>query len=284
MPEFTRWPAPAKLNLFLRITGRRADGYHELQTLYQLLDWGDELELAVTQDGAIVREVGLAGVPAEEDLAVRAARLLQAHAGSGLGARIRVHKRVPAGAGLGGGSSDAATVLLVLNQLWSCRLARGELAALGLRLGADVPLFVHGHSAWAEGIGERLRPVSLGERHYVLVLSGVHVATGDLFRAPELRRDSARLDPEPAAMRAGDNAFEPVVAARYPELAEIMQELRAEEVPRLTGTGSCIFIEAGNAAQAREITERLKCRYNVRAVRGIDRSPVLEALGGDADR
>jgi 4-diphosphocytidyl-2-C-methyl-D-erythritol kinase len=284
VPEYSRWPAPAKLNLFLRIIGRREDGYHELQTLYQLLDWGDELELAVSEDGMITRELGLAGIPAEQDLAVRAACLLQEATGSTLGARIRVHKRVPAGAGLGGGSSDAATVLLALNHLWACRLEPEDLAALGLQLGADVPLFVHGHSAWAEGVGEMLRRVSLGERHYVLVLPEVHIATGELFEAPELRRDWARLDPACGAMRAGANAFEPVVMARYPELAEIMRELRSEGVPRLTGTGSCIFIEAGDRTKAWEITERLKCRYNVRAVRGIDRSPVLEALRGGAER
>lgn len=282
MPEFSRWPAPAKLNLFLHITSRRADGYHELQTLYQLLDWGDEVDLAVSEDGGIVRELGLAGVSSGQDLAVRAARLLKSHTGCRLGARIRVHKQIPAGAGLGGGSSDAATVLLALNHLWGCRLDRGELADLGLQLGADVPLFVHGHSAWGEGVGERLHPVRLGERHYVLLFPGVHVATGEVFGAPELQRDAPRIDPASADMHAGENVFEPVVLARYPELAEIMDDLRPDWIPRLTGTGSCIFIVAKDRLEALETTGRLKSRYNVRAVRGIDRSPVLEALpGGD---
>ncbi len=280
MPDYSRWPAPAKLNLFLRITGRRSDGYHELQTCFQLLDWGDEIELAVTEDGVITREFGLADVREEDDLAVRAARLLQARSGTGLGARIRIHKNIPVGAGLGGGSSDAATVLLALNELWACGLARSELAELGLSLGADVPVFVHGRSAWAEGVGEQLFPLDLGERYYVLIFPEVHIATSALFAAPELQRDSEPLDRRVSDPEAGGNAFEPVVTARYPELAGMMEELKSLGRPRLTGTGSCIFIPVEDKFTADSITRRIKCRYNVRSVRGIDRSPVLSERAG----
>lgn len=274
MPEFSLWQAPAKLNLFLRIIGRRTDGYHELQTLYQLLDWGDEVELAVTPDGRITRESGLEAIDAEQDLAVRAARLLQAHTHSTLGARIRVRKQVPVGAGLGGGSSDAATVLLALNQMWGCRLGVGELAELGLQLGADVPVFVHGRSAWAEGVGEQLHPVELGERHYVLVFPGLQVSTREIFDAPGLQRNCPPLDLESCERLPVENVFEPVVLSLYPELGKIMADLAAVGRPQLTGTGSCIFLAVKDKLDAARITDGLKSRYNVRAVRGIDHSPV----------
>lgn len=280
MPEFERWPAPAKLNLFLRIVGRRTDGYHELQTCFQLLDWGDELELARTTDDAIVRESGLANVDPEQDLAVRAARLLQAHCPGRGGARLRVHKRVPAGAGLGGGSSDAATVLVALNRMWGCGLRLDELASIGARLGADVPVFVRGRSAWAEGVGERLAPLELGPRHYVLVFPPVHVSTAALFAAPELVRDSAPLDPAEFDPDAGDNAFEPLVRERYPVIDAAMRDLESEGRPRLTGTGSCIYLSVKDKLCADAITRRLECRYNVRSVAGIDRSPVLNRHQG----
>ena len=281
MPEFSRWPAPAKLNLFLRITGRRDDGYHFLQTCFQLLDWGDEIEIAVTDDGSIERESGLADVVPEQDLAVRAAHLLQDYAVGSAGARLRVHKSIPPGTGLGGGSSDAATVLLVLNELWNCGLDRDRLAGLGATLGADVPVFVQGYSAWAEGIGERLTAVELGERHYVLVFPNVQVSTAELFVAPELKRDSRLLDRDAFDPGASDpgwagNAFEPLVRARYPVIDEAMRELQSFGHPRLTGTGSCIFLPVEDKLCADAITRRLECRYNVRSVAGIDRSPVLD--------
>jgi 4-diphosphocytidyl-2-C-methyl-D-erythritol kinase len=280
-PEFSRWPAPAKLNLFLRITGRREDGYHLLQTCFQLLDWGDEIEIAVTDNGSIERESGLADVAPEQDLAIRAARLLREHCTGPGGARIRVHKSIPAGAGLGGGSSDAATVLLALNVLWRCGLDRSRLAGLGATLGADVPVFIHGHSAWAEGIGDQLTPVELGERHYVLLFPNVHVSTTELFAAPELKRDSQWLerdefDPEASDPRWSDNAFEPLVRRRYPAIDGAMRALQSYGHPRLTGTGSCIFLPVEDKLCADAITRRLECRYNVRSVAGIDRSPVLD--------
>jgi len=187
------WPAPAKLNLFLHITGRRADGYHELQTVFRLLDWGDRIGLRLRADGQVRRQGdGLAGVAEADDLAVRAAALLQSFANVGQGADIIVEKRVPAGGGFGGGSSDAATVLVVLNRLWQAGLDEDALAALGLRLGADVPVFVRGHNAWAEGVGERLQPVTLAPAWYVIVEPGVHVPTPALFADPDLTRDCQR--------------------------------------------------------------------------------------------
>jgi len=280
MPEFSTWPAPAKLNLFLHITGRRPDGYHTIETCFQLLDWGDEIELAVTEDGAIVRQAGMKGVSPEDDLAVRAARLLQTSAPTRLGAVIRVRKHVSAGAGLGGGSSDAATVLLALNELWSCGLSRMELSRLGARLGADVPAFVHGLSAWAGGRGDQLEPVSLGDRHYVLVFPDVHVSTADLFAAADLKRDCASVDFNGFDPLTGVNVFEPVVRARYPAVDQAMRELQAHGRPRLTGTGSCIFLPVEDKFSAESITHQLECRYNVCCVDGVDRSPVLAKRTG----
>ena len=181
----TEWPAPAKLNLFLHVTGRRADGYHELQTLFQLIDLCDTITIAVRADGRIERPAGPANVAPEADLTLRAALALQRQTGTPLGADLRVHKRIPQGAGLGGGSSDAATTLLALNELWGCRLSLDELARLALPLGADVPVFVQGSSAWAEGVGERLTPVSVPAAWYVIIYPGVALSTREVFQSPE---------------------------------------------------------------------------------------------------
>jgi 4-diphosphocytidyl-2-C-methyl-D-erythritol kinase len=273
------WPAPAKLNLFLHVTRRRDDGYHELQTLYQILEWGDRLQVEPGPAGGKIRRSTVhPDIPEAEDLCIRAARLLQAECGCRRGATIGIEKRIPPGSGLGGGSSDAATVLHVLNRYWGCGLSATELADLGLRLGADVPVFVHGHSAWAEGIGERLRATELGERHYVLVFPGEGIATRDVFTDPLLPRDTparafSELDPQ-----ACRNDCERVVLARHPVLSRVMAELSEYGCPRLSGTGSCIFLPVAGAAEAAGTTSRLKSRYNVRAVRGVDRSPLLEKL------
>ena len=224
----SRWPAPAKLNLFLHVTGRRADGYHELQTLFQLIDLADEVLLSVRDDGAIQRHAGAAGVPAEQDLAVRAARALQRFADPSLGADIEVRKRIPLGGGLGGGSSDAATVLLALNELWGCGLGLEALAELGLPLGADVPVFIQGFSAWAEGIGERLTPVTLPQAWYVIVHPGVHVSTTDVFQSPELTRNSPLITIRAFFESGARNDCESVVRARYPEVAEALDWLRQQ--------------------------------------------------------
>lgn len=277
MAEF-RWPAPAKLNLFLHVLGRDPSGYHRLQTLFQLLDWGDELDIDVTDKGPPVLGEPTAGVPPDQDLALRAARLLQAHTGTRAGAEIRVHKRIPLGAGLGGGSSDAATVLCVLNQLWACGLDRAELAELGLQLGADVPLFVHGRTAWGEGRGERLTPMALGEQWYVLALPDLRIPTAEVFGAADLKRDTQPLAPADYRFDQTRNDCEPVVLARHPGLRELVEELSNWGVPRMTGTGSAFFIRVADEADAQEITHALKSRYNVRAVRGVDVSALSEKL------
>ena len=274
----TVWPAPAKLNLFLHVTGRRADGLHELQTLFQLLDWGDEVGIRVIDGGAITRVEADYPVPADEDLAIRAARLLQQHACCRHGAEIAVHKRIPLGSGMGGGSSDAATVLLVLNRLWDCRLELPELAELAVRLGADVPVFVLGRSALATGIGEQLRPVRLGLRRYLLVFPGLTIGTREIFMDPDLTRDSPRIDEAAALAGRGRNDCEPVVRRRYPAMDEALKLLRKWGHPRMTGTGSGIFLEMDSEKAARDAAREIKNLYNVRAVVGVDRSPLHDRL------
>jgi 4-diphosphocytidyl-2-C-methyl-D-erythritol kinase len=287
---WSHWPAPAKLNLFLRITRRRADGYHELQTAFRLLQWGDTLRLRTRPDGQIVRiGAGAAGVEAADDLAVRAAKMLQLEANIPQGVEIVVEKVIPTGAGLGGGSSDAATVLVALNALWGIGMPADRLAALGLRLGADVPVFVLGQNAWAEGVGERLTPLTLPPAWYVLVDPGVHAATADLFQAPELTRDSP---PVTIAGFVSDafgqgaalgNAFEPVLRRREPAVEAAFAALSRfaaspGSVPRLTGTGSGVFVEFATRESAEALHAALPRSLRARVVRGAERSPLLEAL------
>jgi 4-diphosphocytidyl-2-C-methyl-D-erythritol kinase len=274
------WPAPAKINLFLRVLGRRQDGYHEIQTLFQLLDWGDSVRISVRGDGRIRRVSASYDVPADADLAVRAACLLQRESGSGLGAEIEVVKRVPPGSGMGGGSSDAATVLLALNYLWGCGLGLRQLAQLGIRLGADVPVFVIGRSALATGIGEQLEPVSLGNRHYVLVFPEVSISTRAVFSDPGLKRDSLPLDTHAAAAGDGGNDCERVVRQRLPAFDRLMKELGKWGPARMTGTGSGVFLAMPDEKSAKRTANALKSLYNVRAVSGIDRSPVHLKLDG----
>jgi 4-diphosphocytidyl-2-C-methyl-D-erythritol kinase len=275
------WPAPAKINLFLHVTGRRPDGYHELQTLFLLLDWGDEIRIQATADPGIGRDAADYPVAEKADLVVRAARLLQSEAGSRSGARIRVLKRIPMGAGLGGGSSDAATALLVLNRLWNCGFDLAELAELGARLGADVPVFVHGRSAMATGIGEQLRPVAVGPRHFVLVLPNLAISTAAIFADPELVRDSAPISLAEALAGRGRNDCEAVVRKRFPQMAELMTSLERWGRPVMTGTGSAVFLPMASRERAIRAAQEMKSLYNVRAVSGLDRSPVHEMLDAD---
>jgi 4-diphosphocytidyl-2-C-methyl-D-erythritol kinase len=277
----SRWPAPAKINLFLHVTGRRPDGYHELQTLYQLLDWGDTIRIRVAADVGIRREPADYPVAENDDLVVCAARLLQRATGCRMGATIGVEKSVPLGAGLGGGSSDAATVLLALNRLWGCGLDLRALAELGLELGADVPLFVHGHSAMAAGIGDRLEAVALGRRHYVLVFPELSIATRDVFMDPDLVRDSKPISLADALSGCGRNDCEAVVKARYPAMAAALESLRRWGRPRVTGTGSGIFLAMDSKQQAMSAAREMKTLYNVRAVSGVDRSPLHDLLDAD---
>ncbi len=283
MAERLAVPAPAKLNLFLHVTGRRPDGYHELQTVFQLLDWGDFVHLEVTAEPDIRRGADIEGVDEASDLSLRAARQLQQAARAAGrpwgGAVITVDKHIPRGSGMGGASTDAASVLLGLNALWACGFDEDALAAMGLSLGADVPVFVRGRSAWAEGIGDRLTPMPLGPRWYVLVFPGEGAETAALFADPALRRDAQRLEP---GLRddlcALGNDFLPVLLKRSPAVAEAFESLRDFGAPRLTGSGSTLFLEAADEAAANRLTSALKNHYNVRAVRGRDRSPALDAV------
>jgi 4-diphosphocytidyl-2-C-methyl-D-erythritol kinase len=269
------WPAPAKLNLFLHITGRRGDGFHDLQTVFQLIDLADEIQIQVRSDGVIERRAGAEGVPAEADLVVRAARALQAVSGSALGATLSVVKRIPMGGGLGGGSSDAATVLVALNRLWNCGLNEDELAAIGVDLGSDVPVFVRGRSAWAEGRGERLVALELPERSFVVLHPRVHVPTAALFQAPELTRNSPPITIAGFLQSGGRNDFEPVVRARYPEVAQALDWLGHFAPARLTGTGSCIFAPCASLNEAQDIASRVPAQWRGRAARGMNVSPLL---------
>jgi 4-diphosphocytidyl-2-C-methyl-D-erythritol kinase len=275
------WPAPAKLNLFLRVIGQRADGYHELQTIFQLLEWGDDVYVRPGDRPLISRRSANYDVPEAEDLAIRAARLLQSEAGCDLGAEIAVVKRIPMGSGLGGGSSDAATVLVVLNHLWGCGLNESDLAGLGSRLGADVPVFIRGRSSMAEGLGDLLSPVELGERHYVLVFPNIQISTRSVFHDPDLSRDSSRISLAEALRGQGGNDCEAVVIKQFPAMAGIMDSLRKWGRPAMTGTGSGIFIPVKDGKQAKSTAEEIKSLYNVRAVSGVDRSPLHKKLETD---
>ncbi|MCC6595541.1 MAG: 4-(cytidine 5'-diphospho)-2-C-methyl-D-erythritol kinase [Rhodanobacteraceae bacterium] len=275
---WSRWPAPAKLNLFLHIVGRRDDGYHLLQSVFQLLDRGDAVHLHVREDGRIRRVRGATGVDEVDDLAVRAARALQAASACPHGVDIAIDKHIPLGGGLGGGSSDAATVLVALNLLWATGLEPAQLARLGLALGADVPVFVHGHSAWAEGIGEQLTPLALAPRWYVVVDAGCSVPTRELFAAPELTRTAAPLTI--ARFRAGavtGNAFEPLVRARFPGVATALDWLGGFGVARLSGSGGCSFVAVESAAQAEAIAQQCPAPLRAWVAQGVDRAPLLAA-------
>jgi len=280
----TSWPAPAKLNLFLHVTGRRADGYHELQTLFQLIDLCDTITIAVRGDGRIERPTGPANVAPEADLTLRAALALQRKTGTPLGADLRVHKRIPQGAGLGGGSSDAATALLALNELWGCRLSLDQLALLALPLGADVPVFIQGSSAWAEGVGERLTPVRVPPAWYVIIYPGIGVSTREVFQSPELTRNSPLITIRAFFQSGGRNDCEPVVRAHSPEVAEALDWLAREGSAALTGTGSCVFTARPSAADAERLAARVPDRWMSFVARGLDASPVHERLRQHARR
>lgn len=276
------WPAPAKINLFLHITGRRADGYHLLQTVFQFLDFGDELTFTLRDDGEVRRAAEIPGVPAESDLTVRAARALQAVTGAKLGAEIGIDKRLPMGGGLGGGSSDAATTLVALNHLWQLGLSEDELAVIGLKLGADVPVFVRGRAAWAEGVGEELTPIALPEPWFLVVVPPCHVPTAALFAAPELTRNVQKRT-IPAFLSGATpeewfNVFEAVVRQRYPEVDEALKWLAQFAPARMSGSGACIFAPFASEALAQQALQQLPVQWRGFVARGLNRSPLLERL------
>ena len=271
------WPAPAKLNLFLHVLGRRSDGYHLLQTVFQLLDWGDTVHLRVRDDGLISRVDLLRGVDA--DLSVRAAKALQDACGSHFGVDIAIDKRIPVGGGLGGGSSDAATTLVALNALWHAGMDEDQLAAIGLTLGADVPVFVRGRSAWAEGIGERLRALDLPERWYVVVDPGVTVPTADLFGAPDLTRDAPHLTiPLFVSGAATVNVFEPIVRERFAAVGQALDWLNGHADACLSGSGGCIFAVVDSREAGAALVQECPPGMRGFVVRGVAQSSLIERV------
>lgn len=285
---YGRWPAPAKLNLFLLVTGRRPDGYHELQTVFQLVDLADEVRIRPRADGAIVRTAGPEDVPAEQDLIVRAAKLLRDRAGRpDLGADLAVTKRIPMGGGLGGGSSDAATVLVALDALWGLRLGVDRLAALGLELGADVPVFVRGKTALGGGVGERLEPLDVAPAWFAIVHPGVSVATGPVFQAPELTRNSAPVNIRgsfspgwPGLDLPGRNDLEPVVASRHAPVRAALDWLGQRGRSRLTGSGACVFAAFADERAARAALDGLPVDWRGFVARGLAASPLVALARG----
>ena len=276
------WPAPAKLNLFLHILGRRPDGYHELQTCFQFVDLCDEITIEVRNDGLIRRAVEIPELPPEADLCIRAAKALQAASGSALGAEISLAKKIPVGAGLGGGSSDAATCLLALNHLWGVHWPSEKLAALGLKLGADVPVFVHGRVAWAEGVGERLTPLypplAPAEANYLILKPNVFVSSAAVFQDPELTRNSAPITIHGFLASGGRNDCLGVVRRRYPEVAHALDWLSLFGSARLTGTGACVFLACETMDLGQELMRKVPPEFEGFLARGLNDSPLLEAL------
>ncbi len=282
----TTWPAPAKLNLFLYITGRRADGYHNLQTLFQFLDHGDTLEITPDSSGKITLLTPLAGVADDDNLIVRAARMLQQAAvvrgtlPENAGAEIALEKRLPMGGGLGGGSSDAATVLVALNHLWQTGLSVDELATLGVQLGADVPVFVRGHAAFAEGVGEQIQPAEPEEKWYLVAHPGISIGTPDIFRDPDLTRNSPIRTLDELLQRPFHNDCEAVARKRFREVDALLSWLLEYAPSRLTGTGSCVFAEFSTESAARQVLElapKWICGF---VARGLNISPLQRTLSG----
>jgi len=282
----TQWPSPAKLNLFLYITGRRPDGYHNLQTLFQFLDYGDTLHIEPRTDGILRLLTPINGVADEENLIVRAARLLMKAAQesgrlpAGSGADIGIDKRLPMGGGLGGGSSNAATTLVALNHLWQCGFSEDELAQLGLQLGADVPVFVRGRAAFAEGIGEQLVPVAPAEKWYLVLHPGVHISTPEIFNDPELPRETPVRSIETLLNCEFSNDCEVIARKRFREVDAALIWLLEYAPSRLTGTGACVFAEFDTELAARQVLEQVPAGLHGFVAQGVNLSPLSRKLAG----
>ena len=280
----THWPSPAKLNLFLYITGQRADGYHTLQTLFQFLDYGDTIDITPRSDGEIHLLTPVEGVAHEDNLIVRAARSLMKAASEsnrlpkGSGADISIDKRLPMGGGLGGGSSNAATVLVALNHLWQCGLSVDELAALGLTLGADVPVFVRGHAAFAEGVGEILTPVEPEEKWYLVAHPGVSIPTPVIFNDPDLPRNTPKRSIKTLLKCEFGNDCEVIARKRFREVDAALSWLLEYAPSRLTGTGACVFAEFDTESAARQVLEKAPAWLHGFVARGVNISPLKQAL------
>lgn len=268
------WPSPAKLNLFLYITGQRPNGYHDLQTLFQFVDYGDSLSFTVRDDSAIVLTTPTDGVADDENLVIRAARLLQSHAGVSLGAEISLQKRIPMGGGLGGGSSNAATVLIALNTLWNCGYSDTELAQLGIRLGADVPVFVTGHAAFAEGVGEILHPVEPPEKWFLIAHPGVSIPTPVIFGDPELTRNTPKRTVNVLLNTPYANDCEPIARKRFYEVEQLLSWLLEYAPSRLTGTGACVFAEFDTESAARHVLDKAPSWIRGFVAKGVNISPL----------
>lgn len=279
VPRFMQsWPAPAKLNLFLHIIGRRPDGYHLLQTVFQFLDYADELVFNTRDDGEITRIGNYEGIALKDDLVIRAANLLQQRTEKSLGVDIQVHKRLPMGGGLGGGSSNAATTLVALNEIWDGGLSVDELAELGLALGADVPVFIHGHAAWAEGVGETLTPIELVEHCFLVVHPGVNVSTAEVFNATDLTRKTPAITIRAFLRDGGRNDCEAVVRKAHPAVAELLDWLGEKAQAKMTGTGACVFATFSTDSEARQVLQELPQQWQGFVCRGRNTSPLLERL------
>lgn len=278
-------PAPAKINLFLHVVGRRADGYHLLQTAFRMLDHGDLLTFSPAADGEVRRVGNIPGVSADDDLCVRAARLLQREAKVAAGVTIGLDKRLPLGGGLGGGSSDAATTLIALNRLWGVHWPRRRLQELALRLGADVPFFVFGRSAFAEGVGEELQPLSLEPAWYLVVEPGVAVPTREIFAAPDLTRSTKiiKIADFSAGWAAGrvHNDLQPVVCVRYPAVAAAVDWLGSYGDARMTGSGACVFASFAGPEAALQTLARLPQGWRGWVARGLDTHPLYGSEAED---
>lgn len=271
-------PAPAKLNLFLHILGRRADGYHQLQTLFQFLDYADELTFSLRDDGVIQLHDALPGVAHDDNLIVKAANMLKQASGSSLGADIRINKRLPMGGGIGGGSSNAATTLLGLNLIWQCQFDLDQLASLGLQLGADVPVFVRGHAAFAEGVGEQLTPVTLDEPWFVVAVPQVHVSTKEIFCDERLTRNTPAITLAAAQTQEGHNDCLPVVELRYPEVRNALMQLNKFASAKLTGTGACCFTSFPSQQEADKVSRSLEGGLQHFVAKGSNISMLHKAL------
>ena len=274
--ETHSFPAPAKLNLMLRVVGRRADGYHLLQTVFRFIDYGDTLTFRVRGDGAIARVNAVAGIDAADDLAVRAAWALQRVAGDAPGVDIALEKRVPVGAGLGGGSSDAATTLLALNRLWGLDLPKARLLEIALDLGADVPVFVFGDNAFGEGIGEQLRPIALPPAWYVVLIPPVAVATARVFADPELKRNSKTITIQSFSAELAENELEPLVCREHPEVGRHLEWLRQFGRAMMTGSGGGVFASFGSENAARAVLAKLPGSMKGFVARGLERHPLRD--------
>ena len=279
----TSWPAPAKLNLFLHITGRRDDGYHLLQTVFQFLDYGDELRFDLRNDGEIHRVTENKAIAEQDDLTIRAAKALQQYANIKIGVDISISKNLPMGGGVGGGSSDAATTLVVLNHMWRAGLSLQQLADIGLSLGADVPVFVKGHAAFAEGVGENLTEIDLPEPWFLVVKPPVHVSTAEIFTDPQLTRNCQAikicdLQASAAAIEKLSNVCEPIAKQHYPEIAQVINYLTRYGHARMTGTGACVFVAFDDETEARKALEDLPEQWAGFVARGMNTSPLHQQL------